>query len=109
MRLSSAFAIERRALVVLKDPPRRLAVPHQRVPDDEHLVLLAECHVLVRPLERITVRPRMHGLPFQDVLRADRVELRLDDRAAARILVAKLRLVDRRANAEDSLGRRPSA
>ena len=41
----SASRRHRRTVGVLEDPARRLAVPHERVADDEHAVALTELHV----------------------------------------------------------------
>ena len=51
--LKQCIAGEWRALFVLEDPLRNLAVPDQVMAHDEHLVLLAEGHVPVGRIEVI--------------------------------------------------------
>ncbi len=94
---------ERRALVVLEDPVGDLAVPYQVVADDEHLVLLAEGNVLVGRSEIVAVHPGMDHFPLHDVLGTDGVELRGDDPGGAGILLFKLALIERCADAEEAL------
>ena len=94
---------ERRAFVVLEDPAGHLAVPYQVVAHDEHLVLLAEGHVLVGGSEIVAVHPGMDHFPFHDVFGTDGVELRGDDPGGARIFLFELALIERCTDAEETL------
>ena len=100
------FAGYRLAAVVLKDPSRRLAMPHQAMAHDEHPVLLAEGNVAVGGTEIVAVRQRVHGSPLEHVLGADGVELRRDDRISARVAFFELRRVQRGPDSEYPLIRR---
>ena len=63
-------------------PVGRLTVPNERVPDDVHVVLLAELDEGVGRLEVIAIRafPRMDELPLQVVFRRNLVELLFNER-----------------------------
>lgn len=88
-----------------RNPVRSLVVPEQIVPDDKHLVLFAECDVLIGQAEVVLARLRMDDFPLQYVFRRDRVELRFNECVATRIRARNLRRIDRRADNEVSLVR----
>ena len=85
-----------------EDPAGRLLVPDQRVADHEQTVLGAESGELVRCRELKPIGLRMDGVPLQDVLRTDRVEVVRDDRERPRVLAGDLRVVQRGAEEETS-------
>jgi hypothetical protein len=68
--------------------------------NDEHIVRLAELDVLVRPFEGVPARLRVDGLPLQDVLRADLVELLGDEAGPEGVAAGVLGAVERRADQE---------
>ncbi len=59
--LEQGVAVQWLALVILEHPSRHLVVPHQRVANDEHVVLLAERHVAIRRVESIGIGAGMNG------------------------------------------------
>ena len=103
--LKECVAGEWRAFFVLEDPAGHLAVPYQVVAHDEHLVLLPEGHVLVGGSEIIAVHTRMNHFPLHDVFGTDGVELRGDDSGGARIFLFELALIERCADAEETVER----
>src|SRR5277367_5552749 len=94
------IAGERLALSVFKDPPRSLAMPDEAMAHDEHFVFLAKGHILVGLVEIVSVWAGMDRLPFERVLGADCIELRLDDRIGYRIAVLELCCIQRRSNSK---------
>ena len=64
--LEQGVAVQWLALVILEDPSRHLVVPHQRVSNDEHVVLLAERHVAIRRVEGIGIGTRMDRPPISE-------------------------------------------
>src|SRR5438552_256325 len=70
---------------VLEHPARRLLVPDQVMPHDEHPVPLAERDVAVGGGEVVAPATGMHRAPLEHVLGRDRVELRLHDAGSHRI------------------------
>src|SRR5947207_13452524 len=71
-----------------EDPVRRLAVPHERVPDELHVVAQTKVHEGIGRREVVTVLAfaRMNHLPLEIVFRGDLVELLLDERDVLRVL-----------------------
>ena len=94
---------QRFALVILKDPSWRLAVPHQAMANNEHFVLLAEGDVAVGRVEIVAVRTRVYGLPLEPVLGADGAKLRRDDGVTARVAFLELGRVQGSPDSEDVL------
>ena len=91
------LAIGGRAVRPLKDPRRRLLVPHERVADDLHLAVDAELHVAVLRLEGAVGR-RVHELELEQILRADLVELLRDEVDGGGVDAVALALIDRHAD-----------
>ncbi len=58
--LQQGVAIHRFAILIFKNPARRLIVPDQRVPNNPHAMLLSKRHVFVPRRKIIFVRLRMH-------------------------------------------------
>ena len=83
---------------VLEHPLRRLIVPYERVPDDEHAIALAERDVLVGGREVVSAGPRMQRRPFERVLWRGRVELCGDDGDPECVTPGELRRVERYAD-----------
>src|SRR5205807_6036823 len=86
------------AFLVLKDPSWSLLVPQQRMPNDEHVVFLAERHIAIRRGEIVSVRRGMNQSPLQNIFRCNGVELRFDDRQRARIFFEDLPAIEGRAD-----------
>src|SRR4051812_45602845 len=57
--LEQRFAGQRLTSVVFEHPTRSLAMPHEAMPDDRHLVLFTEGDVAVRRLEIVAAGARM--------------------------------------------------
>src|SRR6185436_4238450 len=73
-----------------ENPIGCLAVPHQRVPYDVHLVAQTEVHEGVRRAELVALSPftRMNELPLRVIFRRDLIEVFLDE---SNVLCALLR------------------
>jgi hypothetical protein len=69
--LERRFSIQWLIALAAKRPGGRLIVPHQRVTDDEHAVLLAPVDILIGGREVVLVRLGMHLGPLEEVLRRD--------------------------------------
>src|SRR4029079_18833205 len=85
-------AIDRGTTGAGKHPSRRLLVPQEDMPDDEHAVTASELYVAIGGLEVVPVLGRMNLLPLQHVLWAHRVELCRHDCKAGRIAAIAQRL-----------------
>ena len=68
------------------------------MPDDEHVILETKVHILVRQREGVGVGLGMNHFPLQNILRADAVELGLDQHSFPPILSGKLGRVQRGSN-----------
>ena len=88
------------AVFTCKDPGRRLAVPDQRVADDEHLVGFPKSHVAVRIFKIKMPGGGMDLLPFQIVFGCDGIEMRFDQGRFCLIRLIKLGFVQRRPDVE---------
>ena len=62
-------------LVIFKNPIRRLLMPHQRVADHNHVMLLTKVDITVGGGEVVNIGLRMYQRPLQNVFRRNRVEL----------------------------------
>ena len=96
--LQKRVALDRASLVILENPFRRLIVPDQIVADDEHVISQTKLDVTIRRPKIVAVRFGMDGFPFQNIFRADGIELFLDERRLPGVLSGELRFVQSRAD-----------
>src|SRR6185295_15639144 len=89
------FAIQLVPFFILKHPTRCLAMPNERMPDNEHAILFAEGDVAIRRVEIVSVWSWVDQSPFQDVFWCDGIELRGDDCCSARVNSGKQICVER--------------
>ena len=97
-------------MIAFKNPVRSLAVPHQRVAGQLHVVLHTELHkrIRCRPVVAFFAGPGMKASPVHLVLGYHLIELRFHKRnigdyllcAAAKALPRGHRAIDRRADFE---------
>ena len=71
------------------------------MPNDEHVVFLAECDIAIRRGEIVFVRRGMDQAPLQNIFRRNGIELRDDERRHSRVLFKDVTPVERRANHEN--------
>src|SRR5207248_10762479 len=93
--LQQSLTIDGFGMIVLKDPRRSLVVPHQRVTNNEHPMLAAECDVAIGGVEIVFVRSRMNQRPLQNVLRRNGVELRDDQGNDSWVLFVDFAAIER--------------
>ena len=78
-------------------------MPDERVPDDEHPVLLAKLDKTIGSSKVVFIRLRMDQRPLENIFRSDAVEVSADNPSPARVFFKDLSPVERRTNLEVTL------
>src|SRR5687767_13448896 len=95
------------SLCFLEHPRRRLTVPHQRMPDQCHVILPGKLDIAVSGFEVVAMRFGVQRLPLHVVFRRDRRKLLRRDLSRSSLSTVNLRGIQR--NADDKVLRKSMA